>query len=122
MHIMSNFEGELEMRRRTLLGLGLMAAASTLANVGGALAADTVRVGSILDETGPLNIYGKPMVDATKLAIDQINAEGGVLGRRLELFSYDARSDNAAYTQYATQLTLKDRVAVVMGGITSASR
>lgn len=122
MHILFDFEGELNMHRRTLLGLGLMAAASTLVNVGGAFAADPVRVGSILDETGPLNIYGKPMVDATKLAIDQINDGGGVLGRRLELFSYDARSDNAAYTQYATQLTLKDQVAVVMGGITSASR
>jgi urea transport system substrate-binding protein len=55
-------------------------------------------VGSILDETGPLNIYGAPMVDATKLAIDQINAAGGVLGRQLQLISYDAQSDNAKYT------------------------
>jgi len=76
----------------------------------------------MLDETGPLNIYGKAMSDATKLAIKDINGKGGVNGRPLELVSYDAQSDNAKYTQYATQLAQRDKVAVVMGGITSASR
>ncbi len=81
-----------------------------------------VKVGSVLDETGPVNIYGTAMSDATKLAIKDINAKGGVNGRQLELVSYDAQSDNAKYTQYATTLAQKDKVAVVMGGITSASR
>ena len=79
-------------------------------------------VGSILDETGGLNIYGKAMVDATALAIKQINENGGVLGRKLKLVSYDAQSDNAKYTLYANQLSLKDKAVVIMGGITSASR
>lgn len=81
-----------------------------------------IKVGSVLDETGPLNIYGSAMADATKLAIKDINNKGGVNGRPLELVSYDAQSDNAKYTQYATQLAQRDEVAVVMGGITSASR
>ena len=81
-----------------------------------------VKVGSVLDETGPLNIYGSAMSDATKLAIKDINAKGGVNGRQLQLVSYDAQSDNAKYTQYANTLAQKDKVAVVMGGITSASR
>jgi urea transport system substrate-binding protein len=81
-----------------------------------------VVVGSILDETGPLNIYGVPMADATKFAIEDINAKGGVLGRQLKLVTYDAQSDNAKYTQYATQLAMRDRAEVIMGGITSASR
>jgi len=90
----------------------------------GAAAADKkpIIVGSILDETGPLNIYGTAMVDATKLAIKQINENGGVLGRQLKLVSYDAQSDNAKYTLYANQLSLKDKAVVIMGGITSASR
>jgi urea transport system substrate-binding protein len=83
---------------------------------------EPIVVGSILDETGALNVYGKPMVDATKLAIQSINAAGGVLGRPLQLVSYDAQSDNAKYTVYANQLSLKDKAAVIMGGITSASR
>ena len=62
------------------------------------------------------------MSDATKLAIKDINRKGGVNGRQLELVSYDAQSDNAKYTQYATQVAQRDKVAVVMGGITSASR
>lgn len=81
-----------------------------------------IKVGSILDETGPLNIYGAAMVDATELAIQDINDNGGVLGRDLELVSYDAQSDNAKYTQYANQAAQRDQVAVLMGGITSASR
>ena len=102
---------------------GVLAALMMAASLGAA-AADKkpIVVGSILDETGPLNIYGKAMVDATKLAIKQINEKGGVLGRQLELVSYDAQSDNAKYTLYANQLSLKDKAVVIMGGITSASR
>ena len=102
---------------------GALAALLMVASLGAA-AADKkpIVVGSILDETGPLNIYGKSMVDATKLAIKQINENGGVLGRPLKLVSYDAQSDNAKYTLYANQLSLKDKAVVIMGGITSASR
>lgn len=81
-----------------------------------------IPVGSILDETGPLNIYGTAMADATELAIKDINENGGVLGRQLELISYDAQSDNANYTQYANRAAQQDQVAVLMGGITSAAR
>ena len=106
------------------LRIGLAAAVLACLSLGTASAQEDnpIVVGSVLDETGPLNIYGAPMADATKLAIEQINAEGGVLGRPLELVTYDAQSDNATYTQYATQLAMRDQVAVIMGGITSASR
>jgi len=79
-------------------------------------------VGSILDRTGPLNIYGKAMYDATQLAVDDINSNGGVLGRKLQLKFYDAQSAQEKYTQFANQVALRDRAKVVMGGITSASR
>jgi branched-chain amino acid transport system substrate-binding protein len=81
-----------------------------------------VKVGSVLDTTGPLNIYGKTMSDATKLAINDINAHGGVLGRKLSLVSYDSQSNDAKYTQYVNSLAQRDKVSVIMGGITSASR
>ncbi|MEV4333652.1 ABC transporter substrate-binding protein [Streptomyces sp. NPDC049597] len=81
-----------------------------------------IAVGSILDITGPLNVYGKSKIDATNLAINDINDNGGVLGRPLILISYDAQSDNARYTQYANKLTLQNKVSVIMGGTTSASR
>jgi urea transport system substrate-binding protein len=114
--------------RRGLIGVAasllLFTAACGGGGEGGAQAGDDgpIKVGSVLDETGPLNIYGTAMADATKLAIQDINDNGGVLGRQLELVSYDAQSDNAKYTQYANQAAQRDQVAVLMGGITSASR
>jgi branched-chain amino acid transport system substrate-binding protein len=62
------------------------------------------------------------MTNATNMAIDDINANGGVLGKKLKLAAFDTQSDDTKYTQYASQLALKEHPAVVMGGITSASR
>jgi urea transport system substrate-binding protein len=87
-----------------------------------AAAQETITVGSILDASGGLEIYGLPMIDATKMAIDDINANGGVLGKQLKLVEYDSQSDVNKNAQYATQLILQDKAAVIMGGITSASR
>ena len=87
-----------------------------------AKAADDIAVGSILDATGPINIYGLPMIDATKFAVDAINQSGGVLGRKLRLIEADCQSNNQGYAQNALKLILDDKVSVLMGGITSASR
>ena len=87
-----------------------------------AKAADDIAVGSILDATGPINIYGLPMIDATKFAVDDINQSGGVLGRKLRLIEADCQSNNQVYAQNAVKLILDDKVSVLMGGITSASR
>jgi urea transport system substrate-binding protein len=86
------------------------------------VAAGPITVGSILDATGPINIYGKPMIDATRMAIDDINAHGGVLRRQVRLVQYDGQSSIDQYVQYANRLILRDKAAVLMGGITSASR
>jgi urea transport system substrate-binding protein len=87
-----------------------------------ALAADEIGVGSIHDLSGGLDIYGKPMLDALKLAVEEQNAAGGLLGKKLKLVSYDPQSNMQMYAQFAQQAALKDKVAVVHGGITSASR
>ncbi|MBM4231389.1 MAG: urea ABC transporter [Gammaproteobacteria bacterium] len=81
-----------------------------------------IKVGSVLDNSGNLDIYGKPMVMATSMAIDEINAAGGLLGRKLQAVQYDTQSDIALYTKFAQQLVRQDKVDVVHGGITSASR
>jgi len=86
------------------------------------LAADTIKVGSILDTSGIFDAYGKPMDMALRLAVNEINGAGGVLGRQLEVKAYDTQSDMALYSQYAQQLTRQDKVDVVHGGILSASR
>ena len=116
----------MEMNRRDALRMlaGTVGASFATALGSGRVAAQgaEIPVGSLLDGTGPINIYGLPMIDATKFAIDDINASGGVLGKKLKLIQVDAQSDNQIYAQYATRLLVEEKVAVLMGGITSASR
>lgn len=81
-----------------------------------------IKVGVLLDASGNLDIYGKPMAMASTMAVDELNAAGGLLGRKLELIQYDTQSDIALYTKFAQQLVRQDKVDVVHGGITSASR
>ena len=81
-----------------------------------------IKLGSVLDNSGNLDIYGKPMVMATQLAVEELNAAGGLLGRKIQLIQYDTQSDIALYTKFAQQLAREDKVDVVHGGITSASR
>ena len=99
-----------------------MAGTSSLILPLSALAADEIGIGSIHDLSGGLDIYGKPMLDCLTLAIEEQNAAGGLLGKKLKLVSYDPQSNMQMYTQFAQQASLKDKVAVVHGGITSASR
>jgi urea transport system substrate-binding protein len=107
-------------RRRFLQGAAAIAGAGGLVST--ARAEDAISVASIHDLSGGLDIYGKPMVDALTLAVEEANAAGGLVGRQIKLINYDTQSNMQLYTQFAQQAALKDKVAVVHGGITSASR
>ena len=107
-------------RRRFLQSTAATAAAGMFGS--SAWAEDPINVASIHDLSGGLDIYGKPMVDALTLAVEEANAAGGLLGRQIKLINYDTQSNMQLYTQFAQQAALKDKVAVVHGGITSASR
>lgn len=107
-------------RRTFLASTAALAGASMLPRL--ALAADTIKLGSILDTSGIFDAYGKPMDMAMRLAVDEINASGGLLGKQIEVTAYDTQSDMALYSQYGQQLTRQDQVDVVHGGILSASR
>ena len=107
-------------RRNFLASTAAIAGTSMLPRV--ALAADTIKLGSILDTSGIFDAYGKPMDMAMRLAVDEINASGGLLGKQVEVAAYDTQSDMALYSQYGQQLTRQDKVDVVHGGILSASR
>lgn len=113
------------LNRRTLLksiattaaGVGLLGAS------GYASAADAeIKIASLLDLSGGLDAAGKPMQDAMTLAVEEINAAGGLLGKKIGLVTYDTQTDMRLYPQYAQQAALKDKVAAAFGGITSASR
>ncbi len=85
-------------------------------------AADDIKIAGIHDASGGLDIYGRPMIDVLTLAVEEANAAGGLLGRQLTLINYDPQSNIQYYTQYATEAATKEKVAVVLAGITSASR
>lgn len=107
--------------RRTLLGgLGLAVAAPAI--IGRAKADDVVKMGSILDLSGGLSIYGKSIHMAMQMAVEDINAAGGLNGKKVEMLTYDTQSNMQLYAQYAQQAALQDGVDFVHGGITSASR
>lgn len=108
--------------RRSFLAGSSALALTSAPIIGRAQGSDKIIFASILDLSGGLDIYGTAMADATSLAIDDINAAGGLLGREVELKMYDAQSTIQFYTQYATQAAAGDRAATVHGGITSASR
>ena len=111
-------------RRRLLKAAGGSAALSMAPTLAGrpAFAADDVPVASIHDLSGGLDIYGRAMQDAMILATEEINAAEGLLGRQIRLITYDPQSSMQLYTQFAQQAALKDKAAVVHGGITSSSR
>lgn len=108
-------------RREFIAGAGSAALAGALPLTAAAQGAP-IKLGTVLDNSGNLDIYGKPMSMATTMAVEEINAAGGLLGRKVQLIQYDTQSDIALYTKFAQQLVRDDKVDVVHGGITSASR
>jgi urea transport system substrate-binding protein len=87
-----------------------------------AAADDPIVIASMYDLSGGFQILGKPMFDIFNFAVDEINASGGLLGREIKVISFDTQTTMQLYAQYAQEATLKDKVAVVHGGISSASR
>jgi ABC-type branched-subunit amino acid transport system substrate-binding protein len=117
------------LRRFAIGGAGLSVAGGLLAGCGsddssGGGSADEgpIKIGALTDLTGAFGIVGKANQAIAKFTVDEINASGGVLGRKLELVVVDGASDPAASAKVAGQLVNRDKVAMVIGGVTSAER
>jgi urea transport system substrate-binding protein len=85
-------------------------------------AGDTVKVGVLHSLTGTMAISEIPVRDATLLAIEEINAAGGVMGKKIAVTQEDGGSEPATFAQKAQKLIQQDKVSTVFGGWTSASR
>ncbi|MCU4412715.1 urea ABC transporter substrate-binding protein [Acinetobacter sp. WU_MDCI_Axc73] len=81
-----------------------------------------VYVGQLHSSTGTMAISETGSIQAEKLAIDQINQSGGVLGRQIKIIQEDGASDWPTFAEKARKLTEKDKVAAIFGCWTSASR
>jgi branched-chain amino acid transport system substrate-binding protein len=83
---------------------------------------DPIKVGLIADQTGPLSFVGLANVNVARMVVDDLNAEGGLLGRRLELHVEDSATDDEVAAARARKLVEVDQVDVVLGGIYSSTR
>jgi branched-chain amino acid transport system substrate-binding protein len=81
---------------------------------------DVIRIGHLTPRTGFLGPLGEYAVQAVDLAVDEINAAGGVLGRRVEALKEDSVNPQTASTK-AERMIERDRVACIVGEISSAS-
>ncbi|GGK85688.1 urea ABC transporter substrate-binding protein [Mangrovihabitans endophyticus] len=83
---------------------------------------DTIKVGVLHSLSGTMAISEVTVRDSELLAIEQVNAAGGVLGKKLEPVVEDGASDWPTFAEKAQKLISEDRVATTFGGWTSASR
>jgi urea transport system substrate-binding protein len=81
-----------------------------------------VTVGQLHSATGTMAISETGSIQAEQLAIDQINAMGGILGRKIKVIKEDGASDWPTFAEKSKKLLVNDRVAAVFGCWTSASR
>jgi branched-chain amino acid transport system substrate-binding protein len=82
----------------------------------------TVRIGALIDTSGPLSVFGENKLRCLRLGVQELNDGGGLLGRTVEVVHYDTQSGNQQFAQFAQRLALSDNVDVVFGCTTSASR
>lgn len=123
--------------KRLRVGVALLAATTMLTAGCGSRAGDTdtaatqdcvdtsgpsVKVGAVNSLSGGLAVSESVIHDAIVMAVEQINASGGVLGKQLDLLSEDGASEPTTFAEKAQKLVNSDCVAAVFGGYTSASR
>jgi branched-chain amino acid transport system substrate-binding protein len=83
---------------------------------------DSIKVGVIADQTGPLSPLGGAQANVATLVVDEINISGGLLGRELELLLEDSATDDAQAAAKASKLVHDEHVDVLLGGIFSSTR
>ena len=114
--------------RRRFLGLAAAASVGSITRVGRrADAGEEIRIGALCELTGDAAVYGKPLAEGMKLAVDEINRTGGILGggpgiggRPLKLVMEDAESSPARALFETKKLVEQDRV-VALAGASAAS-
>jgi urea transport system substrate-binding protein len=107
-----------------LCGVAMLSACKKAPEDGNAAApaGDSVKVGVLHSLSGTMAISEVTVKNSTQMAIDEINAAGGVMGKKIEAVTEDGASDPATFAQKAGKLIDSDGVVTVFGGWTSSSR
>ena len=113
-------------RRTALKGMAVTAGAvATLgapAIIRSARSAEPIKVGVISPLTGAWTVYGRAHASGFELAVDEINARGGVLGRPMEVVLGDSRTEPRIVVEQANRLIRQERVDFLAGTFSSAER
>jgi branched-chain amino acid transport system substrate-binding protein len=115
-------QGEVKMRK--LISVVLVVVLFTILFVGcssKAINENEIRVGINYELSGDVATYGQSSVEGIELAIEQINAAGGVNGKLIKPIKYDNKSEPAEATTLATKLITRDKVVAILGPATSGS-
>ncbi|AUN93661.1 urea ABC transporter substrate-binding protein [Pseudazoarcus pumilus] len=109
-------------RRNFVKSLVLSASIAAIGVPIGAAAADTIKVGILHSLSGTMAISETALKNVALMTIEEINANGGVMGKQLEPVVVDPASDWPLFAERARQLITQDKVSVVFGCWTSVSR
>jgi branched-chain amino acid transport system substrate-binding protein len=103
----------------TLAGASLVGCAKTESG-GDAAASDTIKIGANLELTGAVAAFGQSQLQGVKLAVEEINAAGGVDGKKIELIEQDNATKQEESTRIATKLITESKVHVLLGAAISS--
>lgn len=81
----------------------------------------TIRLGVDIELSGVVAQYGQRTLEGLKMAVEEINQKGGVLGKKIELVIFDNKSDKTEALNIATRLATKENVLAILGSVTSGA-
>jgi branched-chain amino acid transport system substrate-binding protein len=110
--------------RRGFLGSSAVLAGTALAGCSGGSASgdDTIKLGVLEDRSGNFALVGDPKHKASLLAIEEINNNGGIDGKQIEVFDPDPQSDNQRYQELTRRMINQNNVDALWAGYSSATR
>ncbi|CAM8670557.1 LivK ABC-type branched-chain amino acid transport systems, periplasmic component [Comamonadaceae bacterium] len=108
------------MKLRTAIALGTLALTATFASAQQGVSKDEILLGSIQDLSGPLAGFGKQSRAGMLLAVDEINEQGGINGRKLKLLVEDSGYDPKKAVLAAQKLVNQDKIFMMVGHIGTA--
>ena len=88
---------------------------------GGSTSGETIKIGGNLELSGGVASYGSSINDGAKLAIEEINAAGGIGGKQIEYIAVDNKSDNAEAATAAIRLAEQEKVVAMIAPATSGN-
>ena len=99
----------------------LVAGAALVLGAFSAIAAEPIKIGSVLSVTGPAAFLGDPELKTLEMYVADLNKKGGVLGRQIELVHYDDGSDAGKANGFTKRLIDDDKVDILVGGTTTGA-